>query len=80
MKGKRWLKRLAAVLLLLVIALVALAVTYSYWLPWAARPIAQRFVVSYGKYERLKDGRFAISDLVRTNRYFDLRISRVEGF
>ena len=67
-------------MVVVVIALTLLALTYTWWLPAAARPIAKRFAISYGKFERLKDGRFAVTDLVRTNRNFDLRIARVEGY
>ncbi|HVK58846.1 MAG TPA: hypothetical protein VM735_08715, partial [Candidatus Kapabacteria bacterium] len=61
-------------------ACVGLLLTYAYWLPWALRPIAQRYGVTFGNYERLKDGRFALTDVVRTNPAFSLRISRVEGY
>jgi hypothetical protein len=78
-RGRR-VKRLLLGLMLLVGIVLLLAVTYAYWLPYAARPIAQRYGVTFGKYERLKDGRFQVTDLVRTNRAFDLRIARIEGF
>jgi translocation and assembly module TamB len=79
-KRGRWVKRLLLGLVLLVCIILVLAVTYAYWLPYAARPIAQHYGVTFGKYERLKDGRFVLTDVVRTNRAFDLRISKVEGF
>lgn len=80
MKGKRWGKRLLAGVILLLAAVVLLVATYAYWLPWAARPIAKRFGVTFGKYERLANGRIVLTDIVRTNRAFDLRISRLEAF
>ena len=79
-KGRRWMKRIAAGVLLLVVVMVVLALTYSWWLPAAARPIAKRYGITYGKFERLEDGRFALSDVVRTNRHFDLQIAKVEGY
>jgi translocation and assembly module TamB len=79
-KGRRWGKRIAVGVLLVMAALVVIALTYSWWLPAAARPIAQRYGISYGKYERLKDGRFALSGIVHTNRHFDLQVAKVEGF
>ncbi|HEX7860497.1 MAG TPA: translocation/assembly module TamB domain-containing protein [Verrucomicrobiae bacterium] len=79
-KGRRWGRRLLIVIALGLVAMVALAFTYAYWLPYAARPVAKRFGVTFGTYERLKDGRFVLTEVVRTNRSFDLRISRVEGF
>ncbi|MGN6387573.1 MAG: translocation/assembly module TamB domain-containing protein [Verrucomicrobiota bacterium] len=63
-------------LLLLVVA----GLTYRYWMGAALRPVASRFGVHFEKYERLEDGRFALSGIVRSNALFDLRISRVEGF
>jgi translocation and assembly module TamB len=79
-KRRRRGRRLLIGLVLLVGIVFLLAVTYAYWLPHAARPIAQRYGVTFGKYERLKDGRFLLTDVVRTNRAFDLRISKIEGF
>ena len=79
-KRGRWVKRLLLGLVLLAGIVLLLALTYAYWLPYAARPIAQRYGVTLGKYERLKDGRFVLTDIIRTNRAFDLRISKVEGF
>ncbi len=81
MKGrKRGLKWLLAFVGLFLLALVTIVLTYPYWLPYAARPVAKRFGVTFQKYERVKDGRFVLTDIVRTNRFFDLKISRVEGF
>ena len=65
---------------LLVVGLGILALTYSYWLPHAARPIANRYWVTFSGYERLRDGRFALTGIVRTNRAFEFRAGRVEGF
>src|SRR5688500_18052995 len=79
-KPRRWGKRLALTLLLLVGALVVLAFTYTWWLPMAARPIAKRYGVSFGTFERLKDGRFSLTELTRTNRHFDVEIAKVEGY
>lgn len=64
----------------MLVAAVALVLTYAYWLPHAARPVAKRYGVTFGSYERLKDGRFALTEVVRTNRAFDLRIAKVEGY
>ncbi|MGZ8919587.1 MAG: hypothetical protein ACXW3L_01255, partial [Limisphaerales bacterium] len=80
MKGRRWGKRIFWGVVLLLVAVVALALTYAYWLPYAARPVVKRFGVTFGSYERLKDGRFALTEVVRTNRAFDLRIAKVEGY
>src|SRR5687767_8762526 len=79
-KGRRWGKRLFGGLLLLMLVGIVLAFTYAYWLPVVGRPVAKRYGVTYGKFERLKDGRFAVTEVVRTNRNFDLRIARVEGY
>src|SRR5687767_8983656 len=79
-KTRGWGKRIAVTLLLLISTLALLAFTYTWWLPMAARPIAKRYGVTFGKIERLKDGRFSLTDLVRTNRHFDLQIAKVEGY
>lgn len=80
MNGKRVVKRLGVGLILLAAVFALLVATYVYWLPWAARPIAKRYGVTFEKFERLKDGRFAVTELVRTNEAFDVRVSRIEAF
>jgi translocation and assembly module TamB len=80
-KGRgRGLKRFVLVVLFLLGALGVLVFTYSFWLPYAARPIAKRYGVTFQGYERLKDGRFALTGITRTNQLFDLKIARLEGF
>ena len=80
MTGKRWFRRLGITFLLVIVGVVLLLATYAYWLPWAARPIAKRYGITFNAFERMKDGRFAITDVVRTNKAFDLKASRIEGF
>jgi hypothetical protein len=79
-KGRRrGVKRFVLFVLFLLVALGVVAITYPYWLPYAARPIAKRYGITFKGYERLKDGRFVLTEVVRTNRLFDLKVSRVEG-
>src|SRR5690242_12759118 len=80
-KGKgRGVKRFLLFLLFLLVVLGVIVLTYGYWLPYAARPIARRYGVAFEGYERLKDGRFALTGVVQTNRHFDLKIARIEAF
>ncbi len=69
------------ILVLLVLLLVAVAFfTFPYWFGAALSAGGKQFGVSFSKYERLDNGRFALTDVVRTNALFDLRVSRIEGF
>jgi translocation and assembly module TamB len=76
-RALKWILVIAAICVLLG---VVAALTFPYWFGTALRPAASHFGVSFSNYEKLKDGRFALSNVVRTNVLFDLRISRVEGF
>ena len=80
MAKRRIWRRLLYVLGFLVLALVAVVLTARFWFPPLMERGAERLGVTYKKYERLEDGRFAISELVRTNEAFDLKIERIEGF
>ena len=80
MAKRRIWKRIFYALGFLLLALVALVLTAPFWVPPLLERGADRFGVQYEKLERLDDGRFAITDLVRTNESFDLEISRIEGF
>ena len=77
---KRALKWVAALLLLFLLLVAAAVLSFPYWFGSALGTAGKRYGVSFAKYERLKDGRFALTDVVRTNALFDLRISRLEGF
>ena len=83
-KGKRrawrWFVGCVVGLVLAVVLLGALALTYASWLPHVARPIAKRYGMTFGEYERIEDGRFVLTDVVRTNQNFDVKISRLEAF
>ncbi len=71
----------SGIVLLGFFALVLIALfTYRSWLGVALKPIAQRYGVTFEKYERLPNGRFLLSGLTRTNALFDFRISRIQGF
>ncbi|HEV8543355.1 MAG TPA: hypothetical protein VGR78_13250, partial [Verrucomicrobiae bacterium] len=80
MLRRRVLKRVGILIGILLGLIILVLLTFPYWLGYALRPAAARFGVSFANYEQAKDGRFILTDLVRTNRAFDLRISRVEGF
>ena len=80
MAVRRILRRSLVTIAILLLLLVVAGLTYRYWMGAALRPVASRFGVHFEKYERLEDGRFALSGIVRSNALFDLRISRVEGF
>lgn len=79
-RKRRRLKWWLGLGVLFLLGIAVLALTYAHWLPYAARPLAERFGMGFAGYERLEDGRFRLTDLTQTNRLFDLRISRVEGF
>ena len=80
MAKRRVWKRLLLVLGGLFLALIAIVLTSPFWVPPLMQRGAERFGVTYDKYERTEDGRFVIEGLVRTNEAFDLQISRIEGF
>lgn len=80
MAKRRGLKRLGIFLGALILLITAVVLTFPYWFQYALRPAANHLGIQYSSFARLKDGRFAITDVVRTNQAFDIKIARVEGY
>ena len=80
MAVRKTLKRITIFAGVLLLLLLAAILTYRWWLPKVAGPIASRFGVEFKKIESLPDGRFVITDIEKSTENFDLTISRLEGF
>lgn len=59
----RWVRWLAGGIAGLFLLLVAAILLAPVWLPWAARPVAERWGVSWAEYERIGYGRFSLRDV-----------------
>ena len=77
---RRVLKWVGIILGLLIVLSLAAVLTYRSWLGMALRPIAARYEVQFKNYSKLPEGKFALTEVNRTNENFDLHISRIEGF
>jgi translocation and assembly module TamB len=80
MGKRRWIKRIAIFFGVLLLAAAAVIFTYPYWLGRVAGPVAERFGARFASFERLENGRFAVTDLVYTNDSVTVRASKLEGF
>jgi translocation and assembly module TamB len=63
----------------LFLLLVAAALLLPYWLPAVGRPVAERFGVTFGEYERLGYDRFAVRELRIEQPGALIRAERVEA-
>jgi len=71
--------RVVATVLATLAALVLLAIAFlPWWLPRAAAPIARRYGVTFGSYERIGYGRFALGNLRIERPGLAVAVTRVE--
>ncbi|HKQ38817.1 MAG TPA: translocation/assembly module TamB domain-containing protein [Verrucomicrobiae bacterium] len=76
MRGKR-AQRLLRVVLLVLVLLIIVTVSTPIWFPWLLRPVAKRFGVTFGSYERIGYAEFAVRDAVYSNRNVRVRAGRL---
>ena len=74
-RQRRWIKVLASVLGVLVLALIAMPL----WFPWMLRPMLSRVGVHFERYERLGYGRWAVEEVHFSRKGLDLDFDRVEA-
>ena len=80
MTVRKAIKRITIIFGVLLLLLIAVVLSYRFWVPRIAAPVASRFGVDFESFERLPNGRFVITDIEKSTDSFDLSISRLEGF
>src|SRR2546430_3989252 len=77
-RGKRQRKLLLAVGIALAL-IIALWFSLPLWFPWIAAPLAGKYGVHYGRYERLGYRSFALHGITFTNRVGTFQAERIEA-